>query len=419
MNARQMYNIAKEHGSIYADHVIKQKIRELGSNVFWWEPVVELAILHDGSLHQLFYNRRDCKYIDHNFVEIVQHDGLWMTLEEYNSRFQTSVFEHQQANDEYFSDEENAHLATMTRTLALNEFQSYGYGDRVYRNIGILKDGNDDTSPTIGFEIETNMELGCHIDRQIIAREYLDTRLGHVESDSTVSGVEFDSHIFTWQKLKKVKPLFEKQLANFANAGLCASQGAGLHIHIGRNAFASQEAFAKFYYVINRSSLRRFWTKVARRTSSGANGYADYVDISDNATIEDVRMQIDSNRTKHSISVNQQHPDTYEIRIFQSTLSADVLYGCIELLLNLVEKCNNSEISLFRIFSLLEGDYARKYRDILGSLPGDTAVNFSSFEPLTVERLQSMVSEMLANANTQSAIDLLTRYQNQRSGGAC
>ena len=67
---------------------------------------------------------------------------------------------------------------------------------------------------TIGFELETNLDLGVRLDRDLIASDYLDPRLGHIEADGSISGVEFNSHIFTWKMLQKIKPLFEAQFAS-------------------------------------------------------------------------------------------------------------------------------------------------------------------------------------------------------------
>jgi len=405
MNNREMYRICKEKEAVWSDRVLKEKIRELGRNnaLYWWDAF-------EGPDCRVFYNRRDHEYMNCNLEKVVLDNGNWITEEQYNLMHAMNLFAAQNdANnsneDAYFSAEQLERIASADSQYNLKRFMGYGSGDNIYRTIGVLKDGDDDHSPSIGFEIETNYDIGCAIERGLVASEYLDIRLGHVESDSSISGVEFDSHPFTWNKLKKIKPLFDKQFTNFMNAGLAPTSGAGLHIHIGLNAFASERAKEKFYYLINCRSYRTFWNKLARRSN---NDYARF-DNDLSASVESIQAQMERFHDTHSVAVNQQHRSTLEIRIFQSTLSTDILYGCIEVLVNLVEMCNREEYD-FRSDALY-GDYVRKYSTLV-DIP-TARFNLEFMQQLSNDQLLARVSQYLQAGDSQAAMRLIQRYDSQ------
>ena len=407
MDKRTMYNKIKELGSIYSDAYIHAKIDEY--------PTVRNFRITDTDT--VDYGRQTLftlhnEGFDKDFRKFVKHDRQWMSESYYEERYLIPLQpQATEEAEEFFTEAQISRIEQLNSRFNLRRFHSYGSGDQVYNEIGVLSDGDNDDSPTVGFELETQMALGCGIDRQAVASEYLDIRLGHVESDGSISGVEFDSHIFTWNKLKKVKPLVEKQLTRFVEAGLAASQGAGLHIHIGRNAFASEESFRTFYYIINAAQNQAFWETIARRTS---NNYAQYRAISDRS-LRHVMNSINRHRNEHGAAVNQEHTATYEIRIFQSTLSADVLYGCIEILMNLVKMCNQGD-DVINMAALLNGDYAQKYSRILSerNIARHTAsVDVTFLKRITMDRLRELVNEALAAGDVITAQSYLTSFNNQ------
>lgn len=411
MNNRQMYNYAKEHGCIYSNEEIKRRIRLFGNVKRFRIYESDQEHLNDNWPAYLFFDRVNRIYYNINFEKMVRNGDRLMTEAEYDAEFAIPLQAIPTVQEvEYFTAEELQRIETINNEMNINHFYSYGGGDPIYERLGVFKDGRNDCSPTIGFEIETNLDLGCAADQNLIAREYLDKRLGHIESDSSISGVEFNSHIFTWNKLKKIRPLFDKQLLDFANAGLAASTGAGLHIHIGRRAFTSEKAFQKFYYIINKASNRRFWTAVARRDETR---FCSYPSIPDE-DLAALQRSVSSRRQEHGISVNQQHSATYEIRIFQSTLSTDVLYGCIEILLNLVNLCNNEQIDRISSSQLKEGEYAAKYSRLFYS--PDFTTDLSFMAPLSRERLVELVNEALTNGDTSLGMRYLQQIQQLERG---
>ncbi len=406
MNAREMYNTMKEQRSIWSNSKIRRRIRELGHSVSSWTVITVETEEDDKTLFR--ENRGSDRIIDENFDPWVSDcNGIWRKASLLPSEASSP---HPAVPQEYFTPEENARILAVNARHSINMFYGYHHGSCIYNELGVFRAGVDDGSPTVGFEIETMKALGCWPENDDIAHRVLDRRLGHLEADGSINGVEFDSHIFTWNKLKKIRPLVEKQLNAFVNAGLSASEGAGLHIHIGRNAFVSTESFQAFYYVINRGANQRFWEAVARREETS---YCRYRGLEDGGRAHLLRS-IQANRGTHEAAVNQQHDDTYEVRIFQSTLSVDVLYGCIEVLLNLVELCNRgAEVILTP--QLFAGEYAPKYGRMINIAPRAVTTDLTFLRPMTLERLRELVNEALRAGNTLSASQLINQFNTQRS----
>lgn len=351
MNKRQMYNYAKSKGSIRSDKELKQIIDKLSTEKIW--SIVENNCFHaiTSEPMYLFYNSVENKYVDINNENVVNlNDGYLLESE---------LFEELK----YFTIDEIKRIINVTKTYETDHLLDCHSGiidsvaDKIYRGVGILKDGKDDNTITIGFELETNIPVGLsRIQVGDCIKDMIDTRLGHAERDSTITGIEFISHIFTWNKLKKVKPLVQNMLSKMEASGLEATSGAGLHIHIGRNAFINEEAFLRFYTIINSNNNRLFWQKLARRQANNYYVFAD-TPLEKNRLIKVIRRQ----KYSHGVAVNQEHSATYEIRIFASTLSIEVLYGSIELMVNLVAFCNNLQLTVFNKMSISSGEYVGEY----------------------------------------------------------
>ena len=409
MLLRDMVHLAKVNGSIWSPAMIEQKARALGS-VKRYQP--EVRIIH-GQEQTVFYNRVERFCLDVNFERLIEVDGDYYTEQEYANRFAIPLEPVAAVSEpEYFNAEQMARINTMEDEIL--QFYSYGRGDFIYENLGIFRDGADDRSMTIGFELETNLDLGVRLDRDLIASDYLDPRLGHIEADGSISGVEFNSHIFTWKMLQKIKPLFEAQFANFTKAGLVATSGAGMHIHIGRSAFTNERAFQRFYYAINSSVARGFWTSVARREG---NTYGAYADL-DRGNLASLTHYISSQSQSHGVAVNQQHRATYEVRIFQSSLNIDVVYGCIALLVRLVEWCNDDDRCSFELGSLFANNpHTDKFRRLVSYAASgrmNTTVDMSFLTALTQERLIELVNEALTRSDTTTAMQYIQMMQNQQ-----
>ena len=408
MLLRDMVHLAKVNGSIWSPAMIEQKARALGS-IKRYQP--KSLIIHEEE-KLVFYNRVERFYLDVNFEKLVYADGDYYTEQEYAARFAVPLEPLATVSEpEYFNSEQLSRIETMKNEIL--RFYPYGQGDFIYNNLGIFRDGEDDRSMTIGFELETNLDLGVRLDRELIASNYLDPRLGHIESDSSITGVEFNSHIFTWKMLQKIKPLFEHQLASFTKAGLCATSGAGMHIHIGRSAFASEKAFQRFYYAVNSPLARSFWITVARREG---NSYCAYADLArDNLAA--LTQTISSQSQSHGVAVNQQHRSTYEVRIFQSTLNIDVIYGCIAVLVKLIEWCNDDDRHSYNLGLLFSNNpQADKFNRLISysAIRTDVTLDVSFLAMLSQERLIELVNEALTRSDTTMAMQYIQMMQNQQ-----
>ena len=406
MNKREMKNYCRQYNCIWSTNELARRVDELGYTVKRFDFVMENET-------PLFYDRVNRKYLNMNLLPVVFHEGSWITEEEYDQTVRIALTPAEPVHEpvlEYFTQDELRRISDMEANLgSINRFYSYGQGDFIYESLGVFSDGADDHSPTVGFELETNMDIGFTRNTDLIARNYLDKRLGHIESDGSINGVEFNSHVFTWNKLKKIRPVVESQLMAFSNAGLAATQGAGLHIHIGREFFSSEQALQKFYYLINLEDARQFWTRIARRVSD----YATYRQIR-NGDVNHTINSMNQHRGDHGVAVNQQHANTIEVRIFQSTLSADVLYACIEVLMNLLSYVNNDSKMTISTTELMTGEYATKYSGTMGSI-NYRVFDVSAFMPLSSDRLMEMVNDALTRMDTASAVSLIQRYEQQQN----
>ncbi len=361
MNKKKMYDYAKSNGSILSDETLRQKINTLENTLPEWKIVKDdcFHIITNKQMY-LFYNNIEQKFIDINFENVIKINNRYI-LE--NEILYSHLGENITSSNEYFSLDELNRIEKVTNKYKTYFLLDYSSGkkdsvaEKIYNEISILKDGEDDDSMTIGFELETNVIDGRpKIQVGDYVSHIIDTRIGHAERDSTITGIEFDSHVFTWNKLKKIKPLVEKMLLKIADSGLEATAGSGLHIHIGRDAFVSQEAFFRFFLIINAQSNRLFWQKLARRK---VNNYCVFIDTP--LDIDRLIKTIKRNEYSHGVAVNQQHSSTYEVRIFASTLSVDVLYASIELMVNLVNFCNELELKTFDKDNINSGEYVSKY----------------------------------------------------------
>lgn len=425
MKARQMYNWMKAKGCIYSDATIREKIHELGVVKRW-----EILSANDSRFHnpeELLYDRVHSKFMDYNFREVLFYPSETETSRRWVIAEQANLFQQPQPQvtptaqvqpeENYFSQNELERLehtaneyGYATHVLSYSASSRDGVASRIYQSVGVLRDGENDNSPTVGFELETGVDAGTMCSNSEFVRS-LDTRLGHFETDASISGVEFDSHVFTWNKLKKCKPLFKKMFQELSESGLRSDDCAGLHIHLGRTAFVNQKAFEKFYYLVNLTELRTFWKIIARRNSSS---YAQFSSI-ERGNLAHLRNSIRTHREAHSRAVNQQHSATYEIRIFRSTLSSDIIWGDIELLLNLVDFCNSDKSYLDK-GDIIKGEYCLKMVQVVyGRALSFARQDVSFFSRMTQAQTITAMQNALNAGNLDEAASLLQRYQAQQN----
>lgn len=410
MNARQMYNLMKRTGSIYSDSYIQNKIRNDFGVVKRWNPVHP----DETNGNCILYNRVERCYMNENFRigRIISNRGESRFV--WDDEAQTSLFDRSMECDVFSENELNRIQRAWAECNPRNNILHYHGGTSLYHRIGVLKDGDDDTSATVGFELETVLQTGVSgaiARRDDTIASSIDARLGHYAYDGSVSGVEFISHTFTWNKLLKCKDLMKAQFQEMSESGLVASEGAGLHIHIGRNAFTNDASFKKFYYLLNHENLQSVWESFARRRSTS---YCTYRQISD-GNIGALNRFIRSYRNSHSEAVNQEHSQTIEVRIFKSTLSADILYGTIEALINLIAFCN-SDNNIFEFRKLFESEHAKKLI-AFGIITTPNNVDVACVIGRTREQLQELINQAVAQCNFAEARQLMVELEEVLQGG--
>lgn len=412
MNARQMYLLMKRSGSIYADSYIQNKIRDDFGVVKRWSPVQP----NETNGNCILYNRVEHCYMNENFRigRFLRNNGISNFV--WDDEAQVSLFNNI-IDDDIFSEIELERIRSAWQRRNPNRRIANYHEMNLFSEIGILKDGDEDNSFTIGFELETVIQVGANraLNRrdEVIARS-IDERLGHFSYDSSVSGVEFVSHTFTWEKLKKCKELFKKQFQEISESGLVASENAGLHIHIGRNAFRNNNSFKKFYYLLNLSTLQGNWEIFARRRSTQFCAYRSI----NNRDIACLNRMITHHRSSHSEAVNQQHANSIEVRIFKSTLSADILYASIEALIKLVEFCN-SDNTTFKFKDLFIGEYSNKLT-AFGIVTNPEDVNIDCLCSRSREELITLITQAINQNSLSEAHQLMAQLEeviNENEGG--
>lgn len=414
MDKRTMYNTMKRYGSCYSDSYLKQRINELGSLKRWKEVRIETDAEKDlarQGLFPLFRNSLNGDFINKN-VDSMHFDR---NTNQYVIDYQQSIVEATATSTGQTRNSNEPSIfterqLTRIRSHTPSGIQGYGNGDRIYQTIGVLTDGSDDDSMSIGFELETNTEFNYG---ETEFASTLDTSLGHFEHDSSINGVEFDSHPFSWKMMQKAKPLFEKMLNKMSQKGLIANDGCGIHIHVGRNAFNDEDALTKFYYIINSDEMRQFWIKVARRTSD----YARFRSISSNLTKNQVGAVMEQYSQQHGEAVNQQHNSTIEVRIFKSTLNVNVLFDYMQTIVNLVNFCNSNKTRITGEDILAGTNLART----LGFRPA-ASCDVAHLSTMTEEEYRRLIQEALDRNDMREIVRLGNEYQNifgaNRVGGA-
>lgn len=419
MNSRQLKKFLKENGCIYSDAEIDKRIREMGS-IKRWEIYISPVTIHDigGDIDNcgVVYNRVAHQFMDTNFNVVRQIDGIWKT---------EKAFEHENAvplvqsdnSSRYFTREEKERIEHVLRQHnCWNNVHSYGAGNatrngrNLYDEIGILKTDENDNSFSFGFEIETNVDVGMaghYHDNDFRFNPYL----GHMETDGSISGVEWDSHTFSYNRLQVIKPLIREEMINLMEQGLLPTTGAGLHIHVGRDAFASEEAFQKFYYIINVRDNESAWSSLARRNQTSYSLYRHLDRGNRTHLINSIRAHADD----HGVAVNQQHNKSYEIRIFQSTLNVEILFANIEIIKRLVDFCNGND-TMFKFSKILQGEQIGKLLHLIHFGNPVIGNDLSFLTVMTREQAVAAMQEALSHGDLATAMSLGQQFQNQ--GGA-
>lgn len=193
--------------------------------------------------------------------------------------------------------------------------------------------------------VELEVDGGDSDDRDESAAQVIEALDDHVycsNDGSLNTGFEIISHPHTYEELIKV---------NWADAfqGLLAegwrghdTQTAGLHIHIGRGCFDSEDAIARFctFFENNWAFVKRF----SRRKPDSLQRWAARYFTADSEldvkrTAKEIK-DISFNSGERYRAVNLCNRSTIEVRVFRSTLKLQTFLATLEFVHLIAEKCN-------------------------------------------------------------------------------
>lgn len=203
------------------------------------------------------------------------------------------------------------------------------------------KDDVENEEMFFGTEIET---VGPEENKEVLA-PYQD--LWHLEEDGSIEpyGFEMISQPMTWKFIEENKDSFENLFSEMSEAGQEAEETdcCGLHIHVSRAAFASDEAVRRAIAIVHR--LDEEFKTFSRRDHYE---YCEFHHLRRNFTWKEVD---NIPHDEHDCAVNcgnvgNPKKDTVEFRFFKSTLDVDTYLAAIELVKAIVETANSSEMTV-------------------------------------------------------------------------
>ena len=281
-------------------------------------------------------------------------------------------------------------------------------------------DSEEDVKMFFGIEIETE---GSEDNKECVA-DYQD--IWHLEHDSSLNdgGFEMISQPMSWEFIKSEYPRFKALFASLIEAGQISheSDRCGLHIHVSKAAFKSENAINRCLAIVHGMSdeMQRF----------GRRFHCSYAEFSN---IPSMPSESDLNRierTGHSVAVNLdtssfdgRSADTVEFRFPKGSLNILTVMATIEFIKNIVE-VSNSDKNVVKFGDLLYGDYVPDYirareqrRNIY--FDKEVKVNFSRF---TIEgplhRVVQNNADETALTELLSALSSITGRTITMEGGA-
>lgn len=281
-------------------------------------------------------------------------------------------------------------------------------------------DTESDINMFFGIEIETE---GSEDNKECVA-DYQD--IWHLEHDSSLNdgGFEMISQPMSWGFIKSEYSRFKALFASLIEAGQISheSDRCGLHIHVSKAAFKSENAINRCLAIVHGMSdeMQRF----------GRRFHCSYAEFSN---IPSMPSESDLNRierTGHSVAVNLdtssfdgRSADTVEFRFPKGSLNILTVMATIEFIKNIVE-VSNSDKNVVKFGDLLYGDYVPDYicareqrRNIY--FDKEVKVNFSRF---TIEgplhRVVQNNADETALTELLSALSSITGRTITMEGGA-
>lgn len=241
--------------------------------------------------------------------------------------------------------EKCAKLHNMGSSMPLNGVHSYHHGV----NWEIMEDEKDSIRSTFGFELETESE-DYHVDE---LADFIKKQFDFIETERDGSlddnGIEFISHPFTKKWFNKNINTLISLLNTLSDCGRYSHENGncGLHIHISRSAFDSNEAIDRFVYLVNKFPIELL--KFSRRTASQLEHWAGFYNTSD-LTLDYIK-NVNKCDTRRYRAVNLQNRKTIEVRIFRGTLNPKTFIATFELVFNLLAYANRGKNVLDATFS--------------------------------------------------------------------
>lgn len=207
-------------------------------------------------------------------------------------------------------------------------------------------------NPTLIFHGTGNVFLGVEIEFDNSPDEICDTVKSFDDSehyvwlceDGSIDGAEIISHPMTLDAVRQFP--FDSMLRALRHTSARATDGTGIHVHIGRESFkrngrhsqAHVARWLKFLYsnkdgcelVARRDSMQ--WAEFVEFGKYGYKGHS--------ATLGDKARRTRTCDNRYQ-AVNTTNSATYEVRIFRSTFDYQEFMGCVEFVHATVEYTRN------------------------------------------------------------------------------
>lgn len=197
--------------------------------------------------------------------------------------------------------------------------------------------------PYFGFELE----IGAGGERDDISQkviEELNEEVYTMHDGSIDSGFEIISHPHTEDALYNLP--YDNVFRNLSMIGYRSHDigCCGLHLHIGREMFNSQESLAKmlYFYENNKQDIMRFSRRSAAQLDRWAAFYSydEGVSLSDCYAILNDYDEGDCHDDRYK-AVNLQRSSTVEIRCMRGTLNPHTFRATLDFIITVAKNSNN------------------------------------------------------------------------------
>lgn len=260
---------------------------------------------------------------------------------------------------------------------------SYGYRPRpVFHQLGdgtdlVLAKGAVDRTPYMGFELEVSFADGNRYDAASRVTDLI-SGIAYLKEDGSIDdGFELVTHPMTYAYARERFPW--EVLDEMSEEAGTVHSGLGLHVHVSKAAFdspAHEYRWLLFWYR-NAEIMKR----LARRTS---NEWAAFSPSARKNAKRIAKKESQGREDGRYVAINPTNPDTYEVRIFRSTLSQQKLLAALALVSGSVEytrrldsagvlRASGWEFDTFATWTAKRPEYAPLTGEITRLFPHGTA----------------------------------------------